>query len=62
MSYLPPPILLRKHSSFDLSPERALTLAERAYLDGRIHDAERLVEIAYDLFDEATTTAARSNH
>ena len=62
MSYLPPPILLREHSSFGLRPERALALAERAWQEGRIHDAERLVEIAYDLFDDLTGATAQSHH
>ena len=43
--------LLRQSHRPLLSARDALTLAELAYGEGRHHDAERLVEIAYTLLD-----------
>ncbi|WP_158743090.1 hypothetical protein [Acidisphaera sp. L21] len=51
MTFQPPTVLLRERIQIRLRAEECVQLADRALLEARLHDAERLIEIAYHLYD-----------
>jgi hypothetical protein len=51
MSYQPPTVMMRERIRIKLRAEECIELADRAMRESRAHDAERLIEIAYHLYD-----------